>query len=69
MNGSDFEKALEYYNQLKDLKYEGITTKYFAKSIESGEEVELSESEYNVYKKTKEYSDFREEKTDSRYQK
>ena len=67
VNGSDFEKALEYYNQLKDLKYEGITTKYFAKSIESGEEVELSESEYNVYKKTKEYSDFREEKTDSRY--
>ena len=67
VNGSDFEKALEYYNQLKDLKYEGITTKYFAKSVESGEEVELSESEYNVYKKTKEYSDFREEKTDSRY--
>ena len=46
VNGSDFEKALEYYNQLKDLKYEGITTKYFAKSVESGEEVELSESEY-----------------------
>ena len=67
VNGSDFEKALEYYNILKDIKYEGISTKYFAKSIESGEELELSESEYNIYKKTKEYSDFREEKTESRY--
>ena len=52
---------------MKDIKYEGISTKYFAKSIESGEELELSESEYNIYKKTKEYSDFREEKTESRY--
>ena len=29
--------------------------------------VEFSESEYNVYKKTKEYTDFREETTESRY--
>ena len=67
VNGSDYEKALKYYNILKEIKYEGIVTTFFAKSAESGEEVELSESEYELYQKTKDYSDFREEKTESRY--
>jgi len=67
VNGSDFQNALEYYVTLREIKYEGITTKYFAKSVETGEEVEFSETEYNLYKKTKEYSDFREEKTESRF--
>ena len=40
---------------------------YFAKSAESGEEIELSETEYELYQKTKDYSDFREEKSESRY--
>lgn len=67
VNGSDFESALEYYNALKEIKYEGITTRYYAKTVETGEEVEFSESEYNIYKKTKEYSDFREETSESKY--
>ena len=67
VNGSDFQVALDYYNLLKEIKYEGIVTKYFAKSVESGEEVELSESEYNIYKKTKDYSDFKEETSESKY--
>jgi tetratricopeptide (TPR) repeat protein len=58
---------LEYYNALKEIKYEGITTRYYAKTVETGEEVEFSESEYNIYKKTKEYSDFREETSESKY--
>ena len=67
VNGSDYEAALEYYIKLRDIKYEGITTKYFAKAVETGEEVEFSETEYNLYKKTKEYSDFREEVSESRF--
>ena len=55
------------YQMLKEMKYEGIVTRYFAKSVENDEEVEFSESEYNVYKKTKEYTDFREETSESRY--
>ena len=67
VNGSNFDTALTYYQMLKDMKYEGIVTRFFAKSVETDEEVEFSESEYNVYKKTKEYTDFREETTESRY--
>lgn len=65
VNGADYEGALEHYKTLRDIKYEGITTKYFAKKAENGEEVEMSETEYNLYKKTKEYTDFREESSES----
>ena len=67
VNGGEYALALKYYNELKEIHYEGITTKYFAKSAESGEEVELSESEYAIYQKTKDYSDFREEATESKF--
>ena len=67
VSGKDFDTALTYYNLLKDLKYEGISTRYFAKPAGEDEEVEFSESEYNVYKKTKQYTDFREETSESRY--
>ena len=67
VNGQIIDTALVYYKELKEMKYEGITTSYFAKSAESGEEVEMSESEYELYKKTKDYSDYREEKSESRY--
>jgi tetratricopeptide (TPR) repeat protein len=67
VNGSDYEGALVYYNELKEIRYEGITTQYFAKSAETGEEVEFSKSEFELYKKTKEYTDFREETTESKF--
>ncbi|MCH1433329.1 MAG: tetratricopeptide repeat protein [Flavobacteriaceae bacterium] len=67
VNGSDYEGALVFYNELKEIRYEGITTQYFAKLVETGEEVELSQSEYDLYKKTKEYTDFREETTASKF--
>jgi tetratricopeptide (TPR) repeat protein len=67
VNGSDYEGALVYFNELKEIRYEGITTQYFAKLVETGEEVELSQSEYDLYKKTKEYTDFREETTASKF--
>ena len=67
VSGQDFDTALTYYNLLKEMKYEGISTRYFAKPAGEEEEVEFSESEYNVYKKTKQYTDFREETSESRY--
>ena len=67
VNGKDFDKALKYYNILKNMNYEGIVVRYMATSNETNEEIELSETEYNLYKKTKEYKDFREENTESRY--
>ena len=67
VSGKDFDTALTYYGLLKDIKYDGIVTRYFAKPTGEEEEVEFSESEYNVYKKTKQYTDFREETSESRY--
>lgn len=67
VNGKDFDKALKYYNILKNMNYEGIVVRFMATSVETNEEIELSETEYNLYKKTKDYKDFREENTESRY--
>jgi len=67
VNGGDFESSLKYYNQLKEIRYEGITTRYLAKSAETGEEIEFSETEYNLYKKTKEYTDFKVETSESKF--
>ena len=67
INDGDYEGALAYYTKLRDIKYDGITTRYLAKSAASGEEVEFSETEYELYKKTKEYTDFREETSESKF--
>ena len=67
INDGDYEGALLYYTKLRDIKYEGITTRYLAKSVASGEEIEFSETEYDLYKKTKEYTDFREETSESKF--
>lgn len=67
VNGKLYEKALDYYIQLKELKYDGITTKYFATEVATGNETEVSESEYKLYAKTKDYTNLREEQTESRF--
>ena len=67
VNGGDYEGALKYYNMLRSIKYDGITTRYLAKLSETGEETEFSKTEFELIKKTKDYSDFREEKTDSKF--
>ena len=67
VNGGDYEGSLKYYNMLRSIKYDGITTRYLAKLSETGEETEFSKTEFELIKKTKDYSDFREEKTDSKF--
>ncbi len=37
VNGQNYDTALKYYNQLKDMGYTGIETQYTAKNKESGE--------------------------------
>ena len=67
VNAEMFDVALNYYIELKDKNYTGIVTKYFVTEVESGEETEVSESEYNLYKKSKSYENHREENTPSRF--
>jgi cytochrome c-type biogenesis protein CcmH/NrfG len=38
VNGQDYDKALQYYNELKTLNYTGEETLYYAKNIATGQE-------------------------------
>ena len=68
VNAKDYDQALLYYDMLIDINYEGIETKYYITEVASGNEIEIgSESEYNLLQKSKDYSDPREEDTESKY--
>ncbi len=67
VNAEMFDIALEYYIQLKEMDYTGVVTKYYVTEIESGVETEVTESEYNLYKKSKSYENHREEDTPSKF--
>jgi tetratricopeptide (TPR) repeat protein len=66
VNGRDYDSALTYYLELKDLNYTGSVEKFYATENESGEEVELSEENYVFLQKLKSHSNFRSEMTESR---
>lgn len=67
VSSGDYDNALVYYKELKDMEYTGITTQYFATEVESNEETEVTKTEYELYKKSKEYTNLREEETESRF--
>ena len=66
VNGGDYDRALAYYQELRDLDYTGSVEKFYATENEAGEEVELSAENYVLFKKLKEYSNFRTEMTESK---
>ena len=67
VNAEMFDLALEYYNQLKEINYTGIVTKYYVTEIESGAEMEVNESEYKLLIKSKSYENHRQEDTPSKF--
>ena len=67
VNAEQFEKSLEYYTLLKDINYTGVVTKYFVTESDTETETEVTKSEYDLYKRSKSYKDFREEKTESKF--
>ncbi len=67
VNAKDYDLALEYYLMLEKINYQGIITKYYVTEVESENEIEVQRSEYDIYKKTKQYKDFREEQTESKF--
>ena len=67
INANDYKTALSHYVKLKDLKYTGIVTKYYATPLENGIEKEISEVEYSLFKKSKDYENVRQEDTKSVY--
>ena len=67
VNAKDYDLALEYYLMLEKINYQGIITKYYVTEVESENEIEVQRSEYDLYKKTKQYKNFREEQTESKF--
>lgn len=67
VNARDFELALKYYQELKDIGYDGIKTQYFVTEVASGNEIEVSQTEFDLYKKSKDYSNHREAQTESKF--
>ena len=56
VNSRDYEKALGHYLELKNMNYTGIVNEYFVTNNETGVEEKVSESEYNLLDKSKDYS-------------
>jgi tetratricopeptide (TPR) repeat protein len=52
---------------LRDINYTGVVTKYYVTDVASGEETEVSETEYGIYQKSKDYTNARTEDTESKY--
>ena len=68
VNSKDYSIALEYYEILRDIKYEGIETKFYITEVSSGNEIEInSETEFKLLQKSKDYSNPREEETESKF--
>jgi len=67
VSAQNYEDALKYYTILKEKKYTGISVKYYVTEVATGNEIEVSETEYGIFKKSKDYSNFREEESDSRF--
>ena len=66
VNGGDYDRALTYYQELRDLDYTGSIEKFYATENETGQEVEVSAENFVLFKKLKEYSNFRTEMTKSK---
>ena len=68
VNSLDYPLALEYYELLRDIKYEGIETNFYITEVSSGNEIEINdEVQFKLLQKSKEYSNPREEETDSKF--
>ena len=66
VNGGEYDQALEYYTELKDLGYDGSEVKYSAVNVETGETEEMSKTQRDLMVKSKTYKDPKEEKSPSK---
>ena len=67
VNGKDYDLSLEYYLKLKNMGYTGIVDEYFVTNNETGVEEKVSQTEYDLLKTSKDYSNPRIGQTESRF--
>ncbi|MFI1771467.1 tetratricopeptide repeat protein [Thalassobellus citreus] len=66
VNVQEYDRAIGLYEELKNLGYTGIETKYFATNKETGEEEILDKSTRDIYVKAKSHINPGERLTDSK---
>lgn len=66
VNAAAYDDALKYYNELKDLGYEGSEVKYTAVNVESGEVEEMDKTTRDLYVKAGTHKDPKEEVSPSK---
>lgn len=66
VNGSDFEQALEYYIQLRDLNYDGSEKRFGAINIETSEMEYFDKATRDLYVKGGTHKDPKDENTPSK---
>lgn len=66
VNGQHYEEALKYYEELRDLGYDGSTMVYKATNVETGEVEEMDKTQRDIMIKSGEYKDAIDEKTPSK---
>ena len=66
VNAKEYDISLEYYLFLKNMGYTGITSEFFVTPVESGIEEKVTETEYNLFKSSKDHINPRIGKTESR---
>lgn len=66
VNGQEYEKALDYYNELKDINYDGSDVTYTAVNIETGETETMDKGTRDLYVKAGTHKDPKEEKSPSK---
>ena len=67
VNSKEYDKALNYYVELKENNYTGVIDEYYIINNETGEEEKVSETEFDLLKNSKDYSNPRVGQTESRY--
>ncbi len=67
VNSKVYDKALDYYVELKENNYTGVIDEYYITNNETGEEEKVSETEFDLLKNSKDYSNPRVGQTESRY--
>lgn len=57
LNAQDFDTALEYYEELRDLGYDGAEIEYLATNVETGEQEAMPKEQRDLMVKTENYTD------------
>jgi len=66
VNGGHYEQALQYYEELQQIGYDGSGVVYKATNVETGQEEEMDKNQRDLMVKSGTYKDPKDEKTESK---